>query len=375
MAKIEEIGGSPRLTVQTKSTVAIIFVVIVGFIVLSMGYTGVDNLEMGKAAVIIKNVQRKPSVRTRPGLVAHLPFGMTEVYKFPVQNQLMRMQGKSDGGTIRVKTRDGSNVDFGAEIRYRVMETDAALMSLAKSFGRDEKLDAVQQLILALARSDIREILGALYIVEITDAAQRQKKTIEIRTLMNEQLAPYGVYVDTVSLSTPILNTKYAQLIKDRKSANQELANQESAQESALRKQEQAIATATREKDTAIEEEKGRQNKRIIEAKSHAEQRVARADGDADKIRREGDKAYEVALNEAQAFRAEGLSKAEGIRKMAEAYENGGMALVREALAQKYLGAEINGRPFNLSNVVERLALEPGVGAAAAKSAKGGTEQ
>ena len=193
--------------------------------------------------------------------------------------------------------------------------------------------------------------------------------------MMNQQLEPYGVYVGNVSLSKPILNETYAQLIKDRKSADQELTNQSSAQDSALRKQEQAIAAKTREKSTAVEEEIGRQNKRIIEAKSRAEQRIARADGDADKIRREGDKSYEVALNEAQAFRAEGLSKAEGIRKMAEAYENGGMARVGEALAEKYLDAEISGRPFNLSNVVERLALEPSTAAAAAKSAKGGTEQ
>jgi regulator of protease activity HflC (stomatin/prohibitin superfamily) len=380
MAKIEEIDGPFRIPGQTKAIIGAAFLALTVLIVLSFVYTGVDRVEPGEAAVVINNISHNQSVVTEVGYVIHLPFGMTEVHKFNTEDKILlmsgkRVQGQMGGDAIRVKTRDGSNVDLDAEIKYRLPRQEEALKNLAHCFGSDRTYDKkVSDLLVAFARSDIREILGELYIYEITDASQRQAKAIEVRSKLNEAMGAYGVNVDSVSILNLDLNDEYEKLIKDRKDADQLFVNQASAIESALQQQAEQIARTTREKNTALEEEKGRQTKRIIEAIGQSKQMKARADGDADRTRIDGDKAYEVALNEARAVEAEGLAKAEGILKLAGAYERGGMALVREALAEKYLGRTINGRPYDLSSTVERLALEPStVGAAAA--GKGGPQK
>ena len=77
--------------------------------------------------------------------------------------------------------------------------------------------------------------------------------------------------------------------------------------------------------------------KAVIEAEGLAAQTVNVASGEAYKVRLEGERLLKVAQAEAKAIEAEGLRKAEGIEKLAEAYEKGGMGLIREALAEKYV--------------------------------------
>lgn len=52
------------------------------------------------------------------------------------------------------------------------------------------------------------------------------------------------------------------------------------------------------------------------------------------------------------------MAKAEAIKKLSEAYETGGQALVREALAEKFRGVKLEGKPYSLSTNIERFALE-----------------
>jgi hypothetical protein len=76
-----------------------------------------------------------------------------------------------------------------------------------------------------------------------------------------------------------------------------------------------------------------------------------------------------AATNEAKAIEFEGISRAQGIEKLAKAYEKGGLALVREALAEKFRGVVLQGRPYSLASEVQRLQLEE---AAAVLKKKGG---
>ncbi|MCX7015972.1 MAG: SPFH domain-containing protein [Candidatus Sumerlaeota bacterium] len=365
MARIEEIGGPGRPRPRSRRLLSLILLAFVGLILVGFAYTGIDRVEPGEAAVVINNVLGSETVVTNVGYILHLPFHMTDVYKYDTEDRILGMAGEyaarrgaPGADTIRVKTRDGSNVDVDVEIKYHVIRSDDGLRALAHAFGDDQQLQQVGQMMLALARSDVREILGYSLVSEITDAAQRQAKAVDVLHRMNEELAPFGLMVDSVSIRRPQLNEEYEALIKERMDADQVFRNQASAIEAARQQQQQEIAQATREKNTAIQAEKGIQRRRIIEAEGMAQQVKQRADGEAAKLRIEGDQVYTVALAEAKAVEAEGLSKAEGIRKLAEAYERGGMALVREALAGKYLGRTINGRPYNISETVERVAVE-----------------
>jgi len=357
MARVEEIGrfgpSGRMFQIATIMLLAFLALILVGFL-----YTGIDQVNAGEAAVVLSNVTGKQTVVTDVGYIVHLPFGMTEVYKFRTDDQGITMQGPE---TVRVKTRDGSSIDVDIELKYRVRRDETSLLTLAHNFGNDPQLTQVSELIRSFARASVRDVLGKLHIQEVTDGTQRQIKAAEITEVLNEELSGYGISMDTVSIPKPNLNPEYQALIDQRMDAINVLTNQASAQEEARQRQAQEIAQATREKNTAFEEEKGRQEKRKIEALGQARQKKARADGEAAKVRVEGDRMYDVAMNDAKALEAEGLAKAKGIRKLAEAYELGGLSLVREALAQKYLGKTIKGQPYDLSGFVERFAVEPAV--------------
>ena len=134
------------------------------------------------------------------------------------------------------------------------------------------------------------------------------------------------------------------------------------------------IAAATREKNTSLIVAGGVARKRLVEAENKAKQLVIRAEGDAYAKKKEGDRNFEVASNEAQAIETEGLNTAVGIQRMAEAYKKGGSGLVKEALAKKLMGAVINGRPYSLSERIERIQVDRSgsVPAAVSGAPKGG---
>ena len=93
-----------------------------------------------------------------------------------------------------------------------------------------------------------------------------------------------------------------------------------------------------------------------------------RAKGEAIQTREEGEQNYQILHNEALAVETELMNKAEGIKKLADAYREGGIALVREALARKYAGKIINGRPYSLESTVQRLQLEQAGAAASGRN-------
>lgn len=370
MARIEEIGRLGPAGNFFKIASALMVVVVV-LVLLGFFYTGIDQVNAGEAAVVLSNTTGKQKVVTEVGYIVHLPFGMTEVYKFRTDDQGIALQGPD---TVRVKTRDGSNIEVDIELKYRVKRDENSLLRLAHNFGHDPELVQVADLILAFTRSVVRDILGKLHIQEVTDAAQRQQKAREITEQLNEELSGYGLSIDTLSIPKPNLNPQYQALIDERMDAINVLTNQNSAQKEAMQRQAQEVAQGNREKNTAVEEERGRQEKRKIEALGRARQQMARADGEATRIRIDGDKAYEIALNEAKAVEAEGLAKAKGIGKLAEAYELGGLSLVREALAEKYLGKTIKGQPYDLSDRVERFSVEPAAVLSQSTAAQGGNQ-
>ena len=107
----------------------------------------------------------------------------------------------------------------------------------------------------------------------------------------------------------------------------------------------------------------------MIKAEGDAAAMMEVAHAEAIRMREHGEQQYQVFHNEAQAVETELLKKAEGIQKLAEAYQTGGLALIREALAKKYAGTIINGRPYSLESTVARLQIEQA--AAALRTKKG----
>ncbi len=353
-------SGDLRVTVPPHlGGVAVVIAVIV-FLMLAFFLTGITVVDTGEVAVIMNNITGHPRLKLTNGTVVHWPFGIAEVYKLDKRRQMIQMTGRPDRGdrpgddSVQVKTNDGSNVNVDVEIQYEIIPDRAH--EIVSRIGRGDAYRG--GIVRAYARSILRDELGQLSVVDIADPSHRAMKTTQVRQRMNEQLDPYGLRIVLVTATNPVFNPEYEKMIKQRKEADQETRNERSAQETAREEQKRSIADAEREKNVAIRKFEGEMNARTIAARADAEQAVRRNEGAAYAVRKEGEQALAQARNEAAAIEAEGLARAKAVEELARAYEEGGLALVREALAEKYAGVVMQGRPYSLASEVDRLRLE-----------------
>jgi regulator of protease activity HflC (stomatin/prohibitin superfamily) len=362
-------GTGKGLKPTTQVTlVLLLFVIVFVLAVIKTGVTFVEGTEVG---VIINNITHKISVRQQPGYILHLPMGLTDVHIVNCAERVIHMTQQRNQGNrkgvddLRIKTRDGSNVNADVTVNYTIDKNAAEKVTTYMGAEQNEHEQNIETVVRAYVRTAIRDELGKLLVEEISEPSYRDLAIKTAQASLDNALSDYGIRVTNLLVSEFDFNEQYEQLIKDRKEADQMYTNQAAAQETALSNQRRAISSAEREKNNAVVEERGKQRKRVIEAEGMAAQVINLASGEAYKTKLEGERTMKVDMAEAKAIEAEGLRKAEGITKMAEAYEKGGMGLIREALAEKYIGRTINGRPFSLSSHVDRLQLESSAAAAA----------
>jgi regulator of protease activity HflC (stomatin/prohibitin superfamily) len=323
--------------------------------------TSYDHVEPGQVAVIKNNLfNSPPEVQQQTGIIIHLPFGLTDVYRLDKRNQVFEMSKETgvgdrhDQDNIKIKVADGSNVEVDVKVEYRLRPAKADLIVQRIGPGNAFK----NKLLRGYTRAVIREAYGKLTLEMISDPASRTGQNQIVRKLLNDALEEFGLEVIQVNTTNFVFNPEYNRLVKEKKATAQDFLNQSAAQEQARKEQETRVASFTREKNTALITARGKAKKRIVEASNRAKQLVARAKGEAYSKEKDGDRSYEVAVAEAQAVEAEGLNTATGIQQLAEAYRRGGLGLVKEAISKKMLGAKINGRPYSLSEDIKRIKVD-----------------
>lgn len=381
--------GLPNIRPRNALTL-ILPLILVGFGILVV-LDGHTYLVPEEAAVIKNNITGAEQVRTDSGLILHLPLGLTDVYKLdrtvqsfdmkrdPTPDDVSTRRGRRSraaraaraanrgGDNVSVKVQDGSNVELDVSIQYQIIPEDAA--KIIKNIGEGDAFKT--KLVRAFTRALIREKFGTLTLEEISDPATRSAQNLEVQRALNTALAQFGLEVQLVNTTNFRFNSEYESLVKQKKATAQEFTNQAAAQENALKDQAVQVARAKREKETALIAAQGEASKRIVEADNRAKQLRLRAAGEAYAKKKDGDRAHAVAIAEAAAIEAEGLNTAAGIKRLADAYARGGIALVKETLAKKLAGRRINGRPYSLSEDVNRLKVEHGAAVTGAPS-KGG---
>ena len=363
--------GFPDLKPATVIKLVIPLVVVA--VAVAISYSGYTHLEPGEVAVIKNNVTGAESVRTESGIIIHLPLGLTDVYKLDRRVQVLTMGGQKtstetrsrtwlksstnrsvQNNNVKIKVADGSNVELDVEVNLRVIPTEAA--AIIRKVGAGDAFKT--KMIRSYTRALIREKYGKLKLEEVSDPATRTTKNVEVQRDLNRALKPFGTEITLVNTTNFTFNPEYEKLVKEKKATAQEYTNQKAAQEKAQKVQEAEVARGTREKNTAIITAQGEARKRIVEADAKAKQLILRAGGEAYAKNKEGDRSFEVAANEAKAVEAEGLNMAAGIQKLTDAYSRGGSALVKEALARKLTGRKIHGRPYSLSESIERIRID-----------------
>jgi len=332
--------------------------------------SGVTEIRSGQIGVVVNNITGKIDVVKVPGLLIHLPLGLTDTY---VLDSTLRTFNMAGGGikpkgdlSLKIKSKDGSDVFIDATVTYSI-EPDLG-ERIAREVGVED--DVIAEGLVAYTRSSLRDELGRLSIEEVIEADDRNKAVDDFMAVVQEKAKRFGITINTIAAQNPHFNPEYENLIGERKRADQDFTNQASAQERARANQAYEVAEANRVREVAVRQEEGKQERRIVEAKAAASQILKRAEAEAYRTKIEGERQKAVALAEAAAIKAEGLSKAQGIADLARAYHKGGLGLVREALAAKYKGTKLNGRPYTLTDTVDRVRVEQSSSKPASLAAK-----
>ena len=322
----------------------------------SMFFTSYDTVRPGQVAVIKNNITGREAVQQTEGIILHLPWGMTDVYVLDKTQTSLVLGGKD---SVVIKTREGANVDTNVEITFNLKPSQAAEIIRGIGMGRTgADMAKINDLLVTLVRARIRDAIGKLNLEELARPDERVVRISETCKRLNEELTQYGVEIQTVSAMDWDYDDKYEEMIRRRKEADQIFVNQGSAQETNRKKQETGIAEQNRMRSNAVAEAKGEAQKETISKEAWSLEQRAAAEGLSYKMRKEADATFIRLQNDAAGLEAELTRNAQGIQAMAEAYAKGGIGLVKEALANKYRGVRITGRPFSNDANPQRVQME-----------------
>ena len=332
--------------------------------------TVVNNTEV---AIVVNNITGGISQLENGGMVMHLPFGLTSVYKIDKSQRMLRLtrdersKEHPGGEEINIKTNDGCNLEIDVEVVYQIIpaQADVAYRELveasdprveASGQGREQNLD---QILRAIVRSEVRSQFGELSTLELAEAAPRTAKLKMIQQDLSQNFQPLGVDIVSIMAQNFQFNPEFEKIVRDRKEADQILVNQKDYQDAAREAGKRLVAEATRDKETALAQLQGDLDKKLIAAQGEAQRTNTKAEQDAYALESEGGIAVKTAEQEAAAILAEGQRKAEAMERLFASYEHGGPGLVKEALVKLYNGVTIHVRPYSSSERVEQFQAVP----------------
>jgi regulator of protease activity HflC (stomatin/prohibitin superfamily) len=327
--------------------------------------TSVDNTQVG---IVVNNITGSTSLHQNGGTVFHMPFGLSTVYQLDRSQRVLAMTAKQatkparqkgqisheDDGEVSIKTNDGSNVEMDVEVVYQLQSSLAD--QAYRELGPQENIDEILR---ALVRSRIRSHFGDLSTLEIAEAGPRSVKLRATQEELRTALTPLGIEIVSINAQNFSFAGEYDKIIRERKEADQILANQKDYQDAATEEGKRMIAEATRDKQSALAQLQGDLAKQLLGAEGDAKRLETRAQQAAYQAKAEGELALKTAEAEAAAIQAEGVRKAEAMGKLFEAYEQGGDGLVKEALVKLYKGVTIKARPFSPSDRIEQIQVVP----------------
>jgi regulator of protease activity HflC (stomatin/prohibitin superfamily) len=355
----------------------IVYVVGLGLLVLlALGAAGscatiAKNTEV---AIVVNNVTGGVSLLENGGMVFHLPFGLSTVYKLDKSQRVLsltkaqpgKQPQRSDTGKavpkrepVSIKTNDGSNVTIEVELVYQIKSSRG--FDAMRELSDDEN---IEDILTALTRSIIRSEFGELSTLEISEPAKRIEKLNATQKRLTKELDLSGtdqalIEIIAINAKSFGFDAEYDKIIRERKETDQILTNQKDYQDAATEEGKRLIAEGTRDKETALAQLQGELAKKLLIAEGEAKRMKTKSEQQAYQAEREGETALRTAEQEAAAVLAEGQRKAEGAEKLMEAYEKGGEGLVREAAAKLYQQVVVKARPYSASEKVDQVRFAP----------------
>jgi regulator of protease activity HflC (stomatin/prohibitin superfamily) len=268
----------------------------------------------------------------RPGETFLLIPGISEFYTYDSSLRSIRWgQSDADGGGahtsigsyLQTRASDGNEVALAMTVSYRFLPDPEKLPELVSRVGTSDA--AVEEFVLAAARSDIRSFMNEIRTSEFISDEARYLAVDVVKKQLSERLAPFGIEVIRVNLDdfkfwrekpNGELDTSYEDILKLIQQRQEDIRREEARYET-------------------VRQEKERQ---LTSAKAEAARLREEAIGYKNQVSQRGEGYLQTKLNQAQAVRNTGEKQAQGIREAVNALEgSGGRALLRLRLAEELL--------------------------------------
>jgi len=335
--------------------VAVIMAVAAAGLFLS-GRLGIDQIADDEAAVLITYLSGNKEVITDPGLRIYVP-GVQELVKFDKSSQVFTMEGSDHQGPnhvprLTVRANDGSNFWFEElEILYQIIPEKADVLLEDSGAGDGFK----QNWIKAYARSVLRDEFGRFSAIDAADPTKYKDASLGAQKRLNDLLEPHGLKVTRVITPKPRFDAAFEKAIEDRKVANQEVQVQREKQEQLTQERERRLATVLKEKEIEMQALTGDLMRELLGAEQEAIRLQLSANAYAIEQRNQGEAQRDEMLAQARGLEAKYTKEAEGLLAQAEALEERGRVIVREALVDRLADIRFTFLPYSRDPEPQRL--------------------
>ncbi|MCB0318287.1 MAG: SPFH domain-containing protein [Bdellovibrionales bacterium] len=230
---------------------------------------------------------------------------------------------KDKGQFVYTRALDGNEVALAVTVRYKVKTDPKSLLNLIKNVAVTNK--EIEDLVIAVARADMRTYMNELRTSEFLAKEPRYKAVDKVRQGMADKLEPLGIEIPRVNLDdfqferlllNGTIDSSYQETLKEIQRVREETERERSR-----------INTVKAKKSQEFNDEQEKVNRFVAEADGYKKQASYR-----------GDAYRQAKINQAKAVLAKGHAEVEGIKERINALSGpGGEALVKLELVKELL--------------------------------------
>lgn len=342
--------------------------VLVGFAMFTFGSVKPDEV-----GVLVNNLWGTEQVYLNPGTYLYnaITSDLITLDKSEQTIEFTRTEGRGDRqgrDDIRVKTKDGSDVDVDVTVNYSIIPEPEPIGQLLALSGPDERWSPYgfskrrwdgykSHWIRDYVRTYCRYKLGELTTEEMYDSALRTQKALEAKAELNAHLNSRGLQINSVQIQAFNFYDAYQQKIRDKKLADQEVEEEKSKRNAAMQEQATRRVEAEKRIEVKIAEMKGDLSKALVRAKAEAKQKRYEADAQLVKATQQAGAIEKAASLKAEGIRAQRLAEAKGIEALKQAFSSreGALNLVMMEYAKRLQNVKLSGSPVSLEPQLERF--------------------
>ncbi len=325
-----------------------VLIVLVALMMGVSGKLGIVPVADDEVAVKVNYLTHDYEVISTPGYKIYLPF-IEEVFRFDKSPQKFLMEGNRDVDDshvphLSVRAADGSNFRFDTlEIQYLLIPSGADLVLDDSGPGDAFKGRWVK----AYARAILRDEFGRYSSEEVANPTTYGAARDDSTRRLNELLRPHGIEILQIVTPKPRFDDVYEQAIEDRKVADQDVERLIAMEDQLVREREQSLAQVEKEKEIEMSSLRGDLERLRLEAERDAIRIKKAADAYAVERRAQGEAQKAQLTAEARGLTEKYTKEAEGLLAQAQALEQRGEVVVREALVRKLANIRFTLLPYS----------------------------